>query len=177
MDLPWQEVEKAIDREIQWLQSAILPAQGIQRDDPAPGLCNQCIFRRIAVLIITGKVKAKQITSSVSLFGDSEMSIGKQHGKDWHGSMMRRAAHHFRTQGYGVTIEPNLNFGRADLGVFKPNENPLYVEIGTISLHKLLVNLESMENSDLLVVSDEGKAVEFSVLSIGYKLSDIDTAD
>lgn len=98
------------------------------------------------------------------------MALGKQHGKEWHAMMMRRAGHHFRTQGYDIAIEPNLNFGRADLGIYKPNENPIYVEIGTISLRKLAVNLESMEGSDLLLITDEKKAVEFSVLTAGYKL-------
>lgn len=51
--------------------------------------------------------------------------------------MMGRIKKHFEKEGFDVVNEPYLNFGRADLGVYKPNCPNLYVEAGTTSLFKL----------------------------------------
>ncbi|MBU1036925.1 hypothetical protein KKF32_02730 [Patescibacteria group bacterium] len=61
-----------------------------------------------------------------------------------------------------------MNQGRADLGVYKEGERNIYVEVGTISLNKLLINLESMEGSDFLLVLDDKHAIEFSVIKASY---------
>lgn len=55
------------------------------------------------------------------------------------------------------------------LGVYRGSERDLFVEIGTVSLPKLLFNFESMEESDFLIVLEPNHVVEFSVLSAGYK--------
>jgi hypothetical protein len=171
--LPWDVVEKAIAKEVKWLKEALLESPYKEKNEILD-LCRNCIYRRIAILIISGNIKAKEIKSITSLWGEKGLvPFGKPHGKEWHNEMMKLLESYFRALGYKVIIEPNLNIGRADLGAFKENERNLYIEVGTISLPKLLFNFESMENSDFLLVIDEDRAIEFSVIKAGYKYHSI----
>jgi len=64
--LPWNIVEEAINRESQWLKRVIEQAS----EDKVPG-CDErrYTFRKIALLIVTGKIKAKKFIARVgSLF-------------------------------------------------------------------------------------------------------------
>lgn len=163
--LPWDMVEKAIAKEIRWLKETIIETHYKDR-----GICRECIYRRLAILILSGRVKAKDIKSKVCLWGEEKsLPIGKPHGKEWHTEMMKLVSNYFKSLGDNVIIEPNLNMGRADLGVYKKGERNLFIEVGTVSLSKLLFNLESMEGSDFLIVIDENRALEFSVVKAGYK--------
>jgi hypothetical protein len=55
--LPWHIVEEAINRESQWLERVIEQTS----IDEVPG-CDKCryTFRKIALLIITGRITAKE---------------------------------------------------------------------------------------------------------------------
>ncbi len=165
--LTWEVVEKAISKEINWLRRTIIKTPYRKENE----FCDECIYRRIAILIVSGKIKAKDIKSRVCLWGNQNLlpQEGKKHGKEWHSRMMKLISEYFKSSGYDVTIEPKLNMGRADLGIYKENERDLFVEIGTISLYKLLFNLESMEGSDFLLVLSQNRAIEFSVIKAGYK--------
>lgn len=165
--LPWDVVEKAVNKEIKWLKETIEDSPFNNREEK---FCNECIFRKIAILILSGKIKAKDIKSSVPLWGkNSSFVLGKFHGKDWHSGMMRLLASYFKSLEYEVAIEPNLNFGRADLGVYKEGERALFIEVGTVSISKLLFNLKSMEDTVILLVLSLNHAVEFSVLKTTEK--------
>jgi len=170
--LPWSLVEESIAKETKWLQEIIIETHHHKdRDD---NICRDCIYRRLAILILAGKIKAKDIRSSVCLWGEEKsFPIGKPHGKEWHAEVMKLVNSYFKSLGYEVTIEPNLNMGRADLGVYRKGERDLFIEIGTLSLPKLLFNLESMEGSDLLLVLDLNHAVEFSILKADFKYQTI----
>lgn len=163
--LPWDEVEKAITKEIKWLKETIIETLIKDKD-----ICKDCMYRRLAILIVSGKIKATDIKSCASLWGKRKLSINsKPHGKDWHNEIMNLVYNYFKSLGFNVAIEPNLNMGRADLGIYKKDKRNLFVEIGTVSLPKLLFNLESMEGSDFLLVLDLKHTIEFSVLEAGYK--------
>lgn len=163
--LPWDVVEKAIIKEIDWLKENIETFR-----DKEESVCYGCILRRIAILIVSGKIKAKDIKSKNCLWGEKKsISIGKSHGKEWHSEMMSLIMGYFELEGYRVAMEPNLNKGRADLGVYKTGERNLFIEVGTISLSKLLFNLESMEGSDILLVLSVVHAIEFSILKADFK--------
>lgn len=167
--LPWQVVEKAIDKEIIWLKKIIQENPYPEKNQFA-GLCKNCIYRRMAVLIVSGKVKTKEIKSTICLWGNKKSSkIKKPHGGKWHAEMISLVAGYFESLKYEVVIEPNLFWGRADLGVYKKNKRPLLVEIGTTSLPKLLLNLQSMEGSTLLLIINSNHAVEFSILEAAQK--------
>lgn len=92
--------------------------------------------------------------------------MGKPHGKEWHSEMMKLVASYFQSLKYEINIEPNLNFGRADLGVYKKGKRNLFIEVGTVSISKLMLNFESMKGSDILLVLDSKHAVEFSILDV-----------
>lgn len=157
--LPWDEVEQAIKEEIRWLQETITDSP-FQQDT-----CKKCIFRQIAVLILSGKVRATDIKSKVCLWGeDSSFPIGKTHGQEWHSEMMKLVATYFDSLKYEVLAEPDLRFGRADLGAYKKGKRNLFIEVGTVSISKLLSNLQSMADTDILIVLNSNHAVEFSVL-------------
>lgn len=161
--LPWNVVEEAINKEIKWLEEIIIDSPFKKEEKE----CRKCIFRRIAVLILSGKINVKDIKSSVSLWGKNRSFImGKPHGKEWHSEMMRLVASYFQSLEYEVAVEPNLSFGRADLGVYKEGKRNLFIEVGTVSISKLLLNLKSMKGSDILLVLDSNHAVELSVLDI-----------
>jgi len=68
---------------------------------------------------------------------------------------------HFEKNGFEVISESFLNFGRADLGVYKEGVPNLYIEIGTTSLFKTWLNLHSMPNSVFLFVPTVYRAIEF----------------
>jgi hypothetical protein len=64
--LPWHIVEEAINREIEWLER-VIEQTAIGK---VPG-CDDCryTYRKIALLIVTGKIKAKEfIAREGSLF-------------------------------------------------------------------------------------------------------------
>lgn len=167
--LPWDIVEKAIIKEVKWLQDTIIETPHRDKDT-----CKDCLYRRLAILILAGKIRTKDIKSSICLWGEEKsFPMGKPHGKEWHAEMMQLISSYFKSLDYDVTVEPNLNMGRADLGVYKNGERDLFIEVGTVSLPKLLFNLESMEGSDLLLVLDSNRAVEFSILKADFKYQTI----
>lgn len=168
--LPWDKVEKAIHQESKWLRNNLVasPFQTVDHNLNTR-LDEKYIHRRIAILIVSGKVRARDIRSETSLWKNKEAKIGKEHGKKWHSSMMKIIGGHFQELGYKISTEPALNIGRADLGIYKENHSNVYVEVGTVSLYKLLLNLESMESSIFLIVPNTNHIIELSVLKAGYK--------
>jgi hypothetical protein len=162
--LPWDEVESAIRKEIEWLKNTILPSPFEK------GFCDECIYRQIATLILQGLIKIKNITSeNDSLWIKSASRLKKSHGNEWHSEMMNVIAGHFEELGCEIVVEPNLSNGRADLGIYCEKESPLYVEVGTVSLPKLLVNLKTMGGSVFLVVPHADHVIEFSVIEADVK--------
>ncbi len=168
--LPWHIVEEAISNEIRWLERAI--DQTVI--DKVPG-CDDCryTYRKIALLIVTGKIKAKEFIASEGhdLWDGLTQKHGiegfARHGGDWHRKMMDVIAEYFENQGFEVIPEPFLSQGRADLGVHKNGYMDLFIEIGTTSAHKLWWNLQMLTNSKVLLVPDEKRAIEFICRSEG----------
>jgi len=165
MGLPWHVVEKAINRESQWLQRVIEQTS----IDKVPG-CDECryTFRKIALLIITGRIKAKEFIARDGhdlwdgLTKEHSIKKSARHGGDWHRRMMNAITEYFENQGFEVIPEPFLNKGRADLGIYKNGYTDLFVEVGTISAYKLWWNLQILTKAKILLVPDEGRAIEFT---------------
>lgn len=84
--------------------------------------------------------------------------------------MMNLVRKHFKQDNCEVISEPFLNYGRADLGVYKHGLPNLYVEIGTTSLFKVWWNLHSMPNVVFLFVPSVYGAIEFQTLTYGITL-------
>ena len=122
-------------------------------------------MRKIAILIVSGKVQAIEFKpkkgdnlwkNSVKYKNCSKIHY---HGKEWHGNMMHIISEYFKCKGFKIATEPTLHYGRADLGVY--SDNPLFIEIGTVSLFKLWCNLSAMENTTLLLAPSEQCLIEF----------------
>jgi len=163
--LPWHIVEEAINREIEWLRKVIVE----HVIEKVPG-CDECpyTFRKIALLIVTGKIKAKEFIArdGHDLWDDLTQKHGikgsARHGGSWHKKMMDAITEYFEKQGFEVIPEPFLNKGRADLGIYKDGHMDLFVEVGTTSAYKLWWNLQMLMNSKILLVPDEKRAIEFT---------------
>ena len=162
----WLEVETKITEEIQWLRSVIAIFSDTEQITSMG--CRECFLRKLAFLIVSGKIKATEITKSPLLKSLWISKRGRKrrkkihHGGEWHRETMEKIESHFLALGFEVTREPNLAHGRADLGVFKEGEQDLYVEVGTItSFYKLLLNMKAMKNFVYLLVPSDGRLIEF----------------
>lgn len=163
--LPWHIIEEAINREIEWLKRVIEQAVV----DKVPG-CDDCryTYRKIALLIVTGKIRAKEFIAKdghdlwEDLTQQHRVKKSARHGGEWHRNMMDVITEYFERQGFEVFPEPFLNEGRADLGVYKDRHADLFVEIGTTSAYKLWLNLQTLVHSKILLVPDERRAIEFA---------------
>ena len=172
--LPWDVVEEAINREIEWLERAV--EQTVIRKVPG---CDDCryTYRKIALLIVTGKIRAKEFIArdGHDLWDDLTQKHGTKssarHGGDWHKRMMDVITGYFERQGFEVIAEPFLSQGRADLGVHKNGYMDLFVEIGTTSAYKLWWNLQMLTNCRVLLVPDDKRAIEFTCRSEGQDVA------
>jgi hypothetical protein len=163
--LPWHIVEEAINHESEWLRRVIVQTS----TEKVPG-CDECryTFRKIALLIITGRIKAKEFIArdGHDLWDDLTQEHGVEktarHSGSWHRRMMDVITEYFENQGFEVIPEPFLNKGRADLGIYKDGYTDLFVEVGTTSAYKLWWNLQMLTNSKILLVPDEKRVIEFA---------------
>lgn len=160
----WNIVENSISKELDWLKSniSILPNRFSKK--PTPLLeCDDCIYRKIAVFIVTGKIAVNKFKRENNApFWNVIQSEKREfyHGKDWHQKMMSIVHGYFEKNNYKVSIESTTNYGRADLGIIL-DDHPLYIEIGTISLFKLWYNLATMENATFLLIPNNNYILEF----------------
>ncbi|MFA6551197.1 MAG: hypothetical protein WCV41_01560 [Patescibacteria group bacterium] len=162
--LSWREVENNINQEMSFLEDALLPSPYHQED---PIKCNDCLFRQIAILIVGGRIKVKKIiygNNSVWLYRKNPTPIdndeSKKHGAYWHYSMIKMIENYFKDSNYSVQNEPNLHYGKADLGI---EELSLFIEIGTINIFKLYNNLFYMKNSKIVVIPSDNYFIEFTL--------------
>ena len=60
----WNDVENAIEKEIIWLKNKVpIMPQSYIKYNPDFLQCDDCILRKIAILIVSGKVRACEINS------------------------------------------------------------------------------------------------------------------
>lgn len=170
--LSWMEVENHIEKEIKWLKSSLTfhynPNQVERHTSFQYGYCDNCILRKIALLISSGEVRARDIrkenSSSNFWLDDENVNKTVYHGGEWHREIMGIIENHFRNLGCEVAREPYLPWGRADIGVYKENVGDLFVEVGSISTLKLFINLKKLSPGIVyLVVPDDDGLVEFLV--------------
>jgi len=167
--LPWDEVEKAIYKEVEWLENNI---DTFLKEEVGVSIsCKKCLMREIAILILSGKIKAVDIrrkNESAKFWDIFPTKIKRKkvyHGGEWHRRTIETIENHFLGQNFEVVREPNLHWGRADLGVFKEGISDLYIEVGTTSFFKLCVNLKEMRNCVYLIVPNDDKLIEFKCLN------------
>lgn len=164
----WHTVEDIINKEVIWLKNSISTLPINYKEYPPFIRCNDCLLRKIAILIVSGKSQTieyraednKNLWNSLT----EKLNLKKlsRHGKEWHKKMMDVIYEYFKQQNYKIVFEPILNYGRADLGIDSERSRPIFIEVGTVSLFKLWYNLSSMKNATFLIVPSENKVIEFN---------------
>lgn len=159
----WHAVENVLNKEISWLKKKISIMPYKYRSNRLLQNCDDCLFRKLAILIVSGKIKATEFRpkNRKDLWNNIIGKKVNRHGKEWHRKMMGVVSEYFKKQNYKVILEPTLNYGRADLEVYLNSKNATYIEIGTVSLFKLWYNLSTMRNVTFLIVPFEEYAIEF----------------
>lgn len=172
-ELAWSKVESSIRNEMAWLTSNIptyrtsdAHSEGDEPNNP----CQNCCFRQLAQMSIQGDIQITKIERSDTSYSfwltennnafDDLPPI--QQRKEWHRQTIGVIEKHFLSQGFSVTREPSVLFGRADLCVSKAGLPDLFVEVGTVSPFKLLVNLMQSPDLTILLVPNEEFLIEFS---------------
>ncbi len=158
----WNKIENQIYQEIYFLKNNLLLSPYRQND---PIKCSDCIFRQIAILIVSGKVKTKKIIyKNNEIWQENQyfkLPINeKQHGAAWHYSIIKIIENYFKIHNYAIKHEPNLHYGRADLGVPKLN---LFIEVGTVNLYKIYCNFMYMTKCKIIVIPSDNYFIEFSL--------------
>ncbi len=160
----WHKTEKAIRKETLWLKENIDTISPDYQPESYLINCNLCLRRRIAVLILSGNVKATKLKlENKSLWNQvnyKDVEKVTTHGKQWHRRLMNVTTNHFKNKGYKVSIEPSLPHGRADLGV-SSETTQVYIEIGTVSLFKLWYNLLTAKDTIFLIIPTKHYLIEF----------------
>jgi integrase/recombinase XerD len=165
----WHVVENFINKEIDWLKDNIPTMPERYKENPPFFKHDDSIFRKIAILIVSNEAKATEFRSENenkdlwnNLTEKKNINRINRHGQEWHKKMMDVTHEYFKLRNYEITLEPVLNYGRADLGIGSNSHNPLYIEVGTVSLFKLWYNLSTMKNVTFLIIPSENKAIEFN---------------
>jgi integrase/recombinase XerD len=164
----WHIIESTINKERDWLKNNIALFPGSYQENPLL-LSDDYLFRKIATLIVGRKIQAKELHApeGTDLWNGftKRLNLKKisHHGKEWHKKLMDAIYDYFRTQNCEVILEPQLNYGRADLGIHVDPDKILYVEVGTVSLLKIWHNLSAMKNIAFLIVPSEDYAIELKV--------------
>jgi len=162
----WHNVESNIKKEIVWLKNNIPVLPEKYKENPSFLRCDDCILRKIAILITSGEIKATEFKNNKagedlwnSITKKIDLKKISRHGEEWHKKMMDVIYEYFKSQNCKIILEPILNYGRADLGIY--SKKPLYIEVETVSLFKLWYNLSTMKNVSFLIVPSENSAIEF----------------
>lgn len=158
--ISWHEAERQIQKEAEWLKNVILPSPF--KKDISANHCLNCLYRKIAILIVRGDVTARDYPNlDWSIKEDNKDLPKSRHGKEWHKNMMDTVGNYFSAQDFRIEQEPGIAAGRADLGVYKKGNKDLLIEVGSVSVLKLFINLSTLHNARFLLIPDEKHAIEF----------------
>ena len=164
IQIQWHEGEQRIREEVLWLRKVI--DTFLDKEKHTPSGCKHCYLRNIATLIVQGDILATEIRRKGSLDSfwlpiSTPPKRRVHHGRDWHRETMERIENHFTVKKCKLAREPTLQQGRADLGIYKSGELDLFIEVGTVSLYKLMVNLMAMRNFIYLIAPNDDLLIEF----------------
>ncbi|MDD4901836.1 MAG: hypothetical protein PHE24_01745 [Patescibacteria group bacterium] len=158
--IDWNEAEKAISDEIEFLKNNISQSPFEQND---PIKCEYCLLRKIAIFIVSGKMKLKKISYLNNSIWQAKNNLNtdnlKKHGGNWHNDLISTIEKYFLTNGIKVEKEPALYYGRADLGTDKN----VFIEVGTTNLYKLYLNLSFLKNCKIMLVPSDDYLLEFNL--------------
>jgi len=160
----WNETEIVIQREISWLKDNILP---FHNDHNPTNISDDYFYRALAILIVSGKVKATEYTFNIDelLSGiDCDSEIIKSHGSLWHDNTIKKLSDYLSTIYGFAKIEknqPSLLYGYADIFINDNSSTKTFIEIDTVSIFKLWLNLSLMQ--ELVIINiKSNKIIKFS---------------
>ncbi|MDD5144830.1 MAG: hypothetical protein PHW72_01780 [Candidatus Pacebacteria bacterium] len=165
----WGTIENAIKNETAWLKGSLAIMPESYKDNPPLLKSDDLIFRKIVILVLSGRVKLFEFDGPVEKSSISEVENNPnqtkfRHGKEWHNSTMKKIHNYLVSKGCRISTEPQLSYGRADLGVISPDGKiSAYIEVGTVSLFKLWYNLSVMNDVSILVIPSENKMLKFII--------------
>jgi hypothetical protein len=158
--IDWNDAEKTISEEMEFLKNNISLSPFEQND---PIKCEHCLLRNIAILIVSGKLKLRKIIYKNNSIWQTEKKFNsstlKKHGGNWHNDQILTIEKYFLANGVKVEKEPALYYGRADLGA----GNNMFIEVGTINLYKLYLNLSSLNSCKIILVPTDNYLLEFDL--------------
>ncbi len=153
----WHIAERTIRNELHWLKRNVPTFRtSLPRNEETIAHCNDCLYRRIALQIVSKKIVATKVYSSIhsmwNKINDKNISYPiKKHGEEWHYVTMKKVATYY--------------YGRADLGIDTGSEIITnFIEIGTVSLFELWYNFSKMKNMRVLLIPTEDYFIEFEVM-------------
>lgn len=159
----WREVEMEIEKELLWLKNNITP---YQKDDNILGVSDDIFYRAIAILIVSGRVQATEYDFDVSAFigvVDENNEIKKMHGSYWHDSVIKSVSRYLIERDLIVNNDqPSLAYGYADVSL-DISGSMFYLEVDTINIFKLWVNLVSMKGVSIINLRPH-KIIKFKVV-------------
>lgn len=156
----WNLIEQKIKIEEDFLKNNIDLSPFSHNDQIK---CPDCLFRLLASLLVSGNIKVHLIKYQDDSFWNKNGLIlnknnNKDHGAFWHSSKIKLIKKYFEINGFTAENEPQLFYGRCDLGISKLK---VFIEVGTINLYKLYLNLLNMKEGRILLVTSDSATLEF----------------
>lgn len=158
--MDWNLVEKNIKEEIIFLKDNI-QLSPFNHSDPIK--CAGCLFRILATFVVSGRIKVSKINyHNDSIWNRNLLSLesneAKKHGAFWHDSKINIIKEYFEINKFKTQSEAKLFYGRCDLSV---SYLKIFIEVGTINLYKLYLNLLNMKKCRILLVLNDSSLLEF----------------
>ena len=155
----WNEVELQINKEADFLKNSLDTSPFTQNDAIN---CTDCLFRLVAILIVSGKIEVSKILVKNNFFGKENNldTDKKRHGSHWHSNKMLIIEQYLSNNKITITDEKKLLYGRSDLYIEDKN---IFIEVGTINLYKLYVNLLNMKNVRIIVIPSDNYILDFKL--------------
>lgn len=156
----WKNVENKLMEISDFLKQNLEFSPYTQND---PIQCHDCLLKMTSILIASDKIELNKLRYEKNNLWrtDNENNYIKNkkgHGAKWHHNMMENIENYFNLNNCNVYVEPNLHYGRADLYVHDINT---YIEVGSVNLYKLYLNLYFMNDCKILIVPSEYYSLEF----------------
>ena len=156
----WNLTEKNIKKEMVFLKDNV-QLSPFSHSDPIK--CADCLFRTLATFIVSGRIKVNKVNYQDDDLWGKSLSISvsnmvKAHGAAWHDTKINIIKKYFEIKGFKTQPEARLFYGRCDLGV---RDLGIFIEVGTINIYKLYLNLLNMKKSRILLVLSDSSLLEF----------------
>jgi len=161
-NLSWKEVELSINEELSWIKRNVNP---YFKNNNFLDISDDILYRIMAILIVSGRVKATEFSFDINTFlklNEFENFDNKMHGSDWHDSVIKNLSIYFNDLGFDVKKDqPALFYGYADILILK-NKRMIYIEVDTVSIFKLCINLLSMNDICIINIKSD-KIIKFEL--------------